>query len=203
MKTRCLYLTAGFSYLIIFFSAIFANFFVLEGLIQNPVSMTQDHSLLVRLGIVAFLVAALFDIVVAWALKELYKTHILTSLSTYLRITHAVIFGASVFALVATLSAPTANDIMNLISTFNNMWLIGLFFFGGHLILLPRIIKLPKLISIMLPLAGALYMIDTVAHFVMPNYQAYASIFLALVATTSILGEMAFSIWLFFQKGRD
>lgn len=45
-----------------------------------------------------------------------------------------------------------------------------------------------------------MYMVDTGAHFVLENYQSYADIFLALVAIPSILGEMAFSIWLLFQK---
>ena len=36
MKPRSLALIAGVSYLIIFFTAIFANFFVLESLKENP-----------------------------------------------------------------------------------------------------------------------------------------------------------------------
>ena len=81
--------------------------------------------------------------------------------------------------------------------------LIGLFFFGIHLILLGRIIGKPKIIGIFLVLAGAMYMLDTAAHFVLPDYEAYASIFLALVAIPSIVGEMAFAIWLLIKGGRD
>lgn len=191
---------AGISYLVIFFSAIFANFFVLEGMINDPIRMIDGKATLVRLGIIAFLVAAVFDVVVAWALKELYKKHVLTSLSTYFRLIHAVVFAIAVFALVGSLSAENPEEVLSFIDMFNSIWLIGLFFFGIHLILLPRIIKLPKFIAYMLPLAGSMYMIDTGAHFLLFNYQNYADIFLGLVAFTSIFGEMAFSIWLFFQK---
>ena len=86
---------------------------------------------------------------------------------------------------------------------FNIIWLIGLFFFGIHLILLGRIIGKPKLIAIFLVIAGAMYMIDTAAHFVLPDYEDYATIFLALVAIPSIIGEMAFSIWLLVKGGKE
>jgi hypothetical protein len=52
-------------------------------------------------------------------------------------------------------------------------------------------------------IAGFMYMADTAAHFLLPDYEAYASIFLALVAIPSIVGEMAFSIWLLVRGGRD
>ena len=47
-----------------------------------------------------------------------------------------------------------------------------------------------------------MYMVDTAAHFVLPNYEAHASVFLALVAIPSIVGEMAFSIWLLIKGGK-
>lgn len=202
MKINKLFKTAGISYLIIFFSAIFANFFVLEALLQNPLATVQNNRILVSAGIMAFLVAVVFDVVVAWALREIYKDHALTTLSTYFRLMHAAIFAVAVFALVATLNAETGEQVLQYVATFNDIWLIGLFFFGIHLILLPKIIKLPKLLAIFLPLAGAMYMIDTGAHFTLENYQTYASTFLTLVAIPSILGEMAFSIWLLMQKSK-
>jgi hypothetical protein len=81
--------------------------------------------------------------------------------------------------------------------------LIGLFFFGIHLILLGRIIGKPRIIGLFLVLAGAMYMVDTAAHFVLPAYEAYATIFLALVAIPSIVGEMAFSVWLLIKGGKE
>ena len=97
-------------------------------------------------------------------------------------------------------------DLENLIlrqaDSFNIIWLIGLFFFGIHLILLGKILGRPRLIAVFLALAGFMYMVDTGAHFLLPDYDNYASIFLAMVAIPSIGGEMALSVWLLVKGGR-
>lgn len=83
MTPRKLSVTAGVSYLIIFFAAIFANFFVLESLFQSPLETVQTKHMIVRWGILAFLITVVFDVVVAWALNEWFKQHPLSGLSTY------------------------------------------------------------------------------------------------------------------------
>ena len=203
MNKRRLSLIAGISYLIIFFAAIFANFFVIESLVNDPVLTIQENHMMVRFGILVFLITVVFDVVVAWALLELYKDHFLSLLSTLFRMMHAAIMGVAVFAIVIALSSTGSQEILNQIDTFNIIWLIGLFFFGIHLILLGRIIGRPGIIGIFLVLAGAMYMVDTAAHFVLPDYEDYAKIFLALVAIPSIVGEMAFSIWLLVKGGKE
>ena len=203
MGKRKLSLIAGTSYLVIFFTAIFANFFVIESILNDPVQTLQDNHMIVRFGILAFLITVVFDVVVAWALLELYKDHFLSVLSTLFRMMHAAIMGVAVFSLVVALSSTGGQEILKQANIFNIIWLIGLFFFGIHLILLGRIIGKPKLIGIFLVLAGAMYMIDTAAHFVLPDYEDYATIFLALVAIPSIVGEMAFSIWLLVKGGKE
>lgn len=193
---------AGVSYLIIFVAAIFANFMVLENLIENPLKAVQENGMMVRFGIMAFLVTVVFDVVVAWALYELYKGHNLNLLSTLFRMMHASIMGAAIFALPLVLNLTSAEAILNQVSTFNTIWLIGLFFFGIHLILLGKMIQKPKLIEVFLIIAGIMYMADTSAHFLMPNYTDYQNIFLALVAIPSIIGEMAFAIWLLVKGSK-
>lgn len=194
---------AGISYLIIFFAAIFANFFVLESILNDPLQTIQDNHMMVRFGILAFLITVVFDVVVAWALLELYKENILSKLSTMFRMMHAAIMSVAVFALVLALSSTSSQEILKQVDIFNIIWLIGLFFFGVHLILLGRIIGKPKIIGIFLALAGAMYMVDTGAHFVFPDYESYASVFLALVAIPSIVGEMSFSVWLLIKGGNE
>ncbi|MCB2194980.1 MAG: DUF4386 domain-containing protein [Bacteroidetes bacterium] len=202
MKTRNLSIIAGVSYLIIFFAAIFANFFMLESILNDPVGAIQENHMIVRFGILAFIITVVFDVVVAWALYEIYKNHVLSSLSTLFRMMHAAIMGVAIFALPAALVATTSEAILHQVDIFNIIWLIGLFFFGIHLILLGRIIGKPKLIALFLVIAGIMYMIDTAAHFLLPNYENYSSIFLALVAIPSIVGEMSFSIWLLVKGGK-
>jgi len=199
---RSLAKIAGTSYLIIFFAAIFANFMALESLIQSPLETVQNNPMLVRFGIIAFLITVVFDVVVAWALKEFYSEHNLTVLSTYFRMMHAAIMGVAVFSLPLALKASTESEILFQVDSFNTIWLIGLFFFGIHLILLSKIADAPLFIRIFLGIAGIMYLLDTVAHFSLPNYPDYASVFLALVSIPSIFGEMAFTVWLLVKGGR-
>lgn len=199
MDKQKLSLAIGVSYLVIFLSAIFANFFALESIINNPIKVVTEKGLFIRFGVLAFMIAALFDVVVAWALYEMYKDNILSRLSTYLRLMHAILMGGAVFALMLIFNFNTETQILNQVDIFNYIWLIGLFFFGFHLILLTKIIKLPKFISIFLVLAGIMYIVDTSAHFLMVNYDSYASIFLTLVAIPSVLGEMALGLWFLFK----
>lgn len=187
---------AGISYIIIFLAAIFANFMVLENLIENPSMTVQEHGMMVRFGIMAFLVTVVFDVVVAWALYELYKNHPLNLPSTLFRMMHAAIMGVAIFALPLILNLTSAEAILNQVTIFNTIWLIGLFFFGIHLILLGKIIQTPKPIAIFLIIAGIMYMVDTSAHFLMPNYKDHQDLFLALVAIPSIIGELSFAVWL-------
>ena len=147
MKPRRLSIIAGVSYLIIFFAAIFANFFVLESISKDPLVTIQQNHMIVRFGILAFIITVVFDVVVAWALYELYKKHALSGLSTYFRMMHAAIMGVAIFALPVALGSSTSQEILTQIDIFNIIWLIGLFFFGIHLILLGRIIRKPKIIA--------------------------------------------------------
>jgi hypothetical protein len=199
LNTRKLSLTAGFSYLIIFFAAIFANFFVLESIQKAPLDTIQQNFMMVRFGILAFIITVVFDVVVAWALYELYREHYLSGLSLLFRIMHAAIMGVAIFALPIALASTTSQEILRQLEYFNTIWLIGLFFFGIHLVLLANIIGKPKVIAFLLAIAGIMYMIDTSAHFILPDYETYSSIFLTLVIIPSILGEMSFCIWLLIK----
>lgn len=202
LEQRTLALIAGISYLIIFFAAIFANFFVIESLINEPLATIQQNPIFVRAGILAFLITVVFDVVIAWALYELYKEHALSLLSMLFRMMHAVIMGVAIFALPMIFALAVSEEIIKQVDIFNTIWLIGLFFFGVHLILLGNIIGKPKIIAIFLVIAGIMYMVDTAAHFMLPNYEVHATIFLMLVAIPSILGEMSFAIWLLVKGGR-
>ena len=202
ISSRRLSLIAGVSYLIIFFTAIFANFFVLEKIIENPLAVIYESNFLVRLGIIAFLVTVMLDIVIAWAFQKLYKEHVLSILSTLFRLSHAIIMGIAIFKLTEILHFTSDSEILDNLRSFNSIWLIGLFLFGFHLILLGKIIHSPKILRILITIAGSMYIIDSIAYFLLSNYQQYASIFLILVAVTSIVGEMTLTIWLLSKGGK-
>lgn len=203
MNQRSLAILAGISYWIIFFAAIFANFMMLERIKADPVGAVTDQHLLVRAGIIAFLVTVVFDVVVAWALYVLFKDHALSLPAMLFRMMHAAIMGVAVFALPFALTEPTAEGILHQVEVFNTIWLIGLFFFGFHLVLLGRILGRPRVVAAFLAIAGIMYAVDTCAHFLLPNYAEHADIFLMLVAIPSIFGEMAFAVWLLVKGGRS
>ena len=199
---RTLSLIAGSGYWIIFFAAIFANFFVLESIRDNPLETIQKSNAMVRVGILAFMLTVVFDVIVAWALYELYKRHPLSFLSTLFRMMHASIMGVAIFALPAVLNLDSNEEILEKIDIFSTTWLLGLFFFGVHIIILGFIINKPRVIMFFLILAGTMYMVDTAAHFTLSRYEEYASILLVLVLIPSILGEMSLAIWLLVNGGK-
>lgn len=203
MEKRWYALLTGISYGIIFFAAIFANFFVLEAIKNAPIETVQSNGMFIRLGIIAFLIAAVFDVIIAWALFQFYEHHHLSRLSTYFRLIHAVIMGIAVFTLVVVFQFDSAGDILFQVGIFNTIWLIGLFFFGIHLLLLSRIIIRPKFIAIFIGIAGLMYCIDTIAQFGMPNYAQYQNFFLLLVAIPSVVGEMSFALWMIVKGGKE
>jgi len=137
------------------------------------------------------------------ALYRVHKGHVLNLPSTLFRMMHAAIMGVAIFALPLVLDLDSNAAILQQVNIFNTIWLIGLFFFGIHLIFLARIIRNLKLIALFLILAGIMYMVDTCAHFLLPNYSDYASVFLSMVAIPSILGEMSFAIWLLARGAKD
>lgn len=203
MTHRQLAIIAGISYWIIFFAAIFANFFMLERIKADPLGAVTEQHVLVRAGIIAFMITVVFDVVVAWALYVLFKDHALSLPSMLFRMMHAAIMGVAVFALPIALKRTTAAAVLAQVDVFNTTWLIGLFFFGIHLLMLARILARPRLIAVFLAIAGLMYMVDTCAHFLLPNYADHAEVFLMLVAIPSIFGEMALAVWLLVKGGKQ
>ena len=123
MTPRTLAIIAGISYWIIFFAAIFGNFLVLERISADPVATVTQQHMMVRAGIITFMITVVFDVVVAWALYVLFKEHPLSIPSTLFRMMHAAIMGAAVFALPIALTQMTAEAILAQVEIFITIWL--------------------------------------------------------------------------------
>ena len=65
-----------------------------------------------------------------------------------------------------------------------------------------RKVFIPWFLGILLMLAGAGYVIDTLANAFLANYDDYATVFLLIVAVPSVVGELAFTIWLLWRGGK-
>jgi hypothetical protein len=226
VSLRRIALFAGIGYLVIFITGIFANFFVLENLLVQgdavaTVRNIAENELLFRIGIVSFIVMVIFDAVLAWALYILLKpvNRELSLLSAWLRLVNATIFGVALYNLISILNFLSDAEylvsigtdhlnasIMVFISAFDYTWLLGLVFFGIHLLVLGYLIVksdyIPKFIGIFLLVASAGYLIDSFAHFMLSNYEDYESIFSFAVIVPGVIGELSFTIWLLI-KGRN
>ncbi|MEJ2049687.1 MAG: DUF4386 domain-containing protein, partial [Calditrichota bacterium] len=98
---------AGFGYLIIFISGIFANFFVLQNLIvPGDAAATVGNILadqgLFRLGILSFIIMVIFDLLLAWLLYLLLKpvNQDVSLFAAWFRLVIGEIFGFALFLLL-------------------------------------------------------------------------------------------------------
>lgn len=217
---------AGFGYLIIFISGIFANFFVLENIIVSGDATATANNIMVneslfRIGIFCFIVMVIFDVVLTWALYIIFKpvNHSISLLTAWFRLINCTIFGIALYNLFYVLKllsdAPYLKvfDIAQLqaqamlsLEAFNYTWLIGLIFFAFHLFLLGHLIVksvyVPSIIGILLILASLGYLTDSFAYFLMPNYEKYKTIFLVIVAVPAFIAELSFAFWLLLKGNK-
>jgi hypothetical protein len=217
---------AGFGYLIIFITGIFSNFFVLENLVvPEDAAVTAknitESEMMFRIGILSFIIMVVADLLLAWALYILLRpvNKDLSLLSGWLRLVNGTVFGIALFGLVNVLQilSGTGNlagaeadqlqaTIMLSLDTFNHTWLIGLVFFGFHLLLLGYLIirsgYIPRAIGYLLVVAGIGYLIDSFANFLLPAYNEYADIFMLIVVIPGVAGELSLTIWLLVKGGK-
>jgi hypothetical protein len=215
---------AGFGLLLMAILAMFSNFSVLEGLIipddaAKTASNILANEMLFRSGLISFVIVLILDVLVAWALYILLKpvNKNLAMLAACFRLVYTAIFGIALSNFLSVLPLLSGAEyltvltkdqlhaqVMLLIDAFNNGWLIGLVFFGCHLLVVGYLIiksggYLPRIIGIFLILASAGYVIDSMAHFLLPNYTDYKTIFLLIVAVPGVIGELSLAFWLLIK----
>lgn len=219
-------LIAGIGYVLLFGLAIFANFFVLEGLVtaddaQATALDVAASNTLFRFGLVAFIAIFLIDIVVAWALHIVFRTqhHDLSLVAAWSRLVYTVFLGVAViflFQALAFYDQPAVIEAMGVaernaqalvgLELFDSAWLIGLAAFGLHLLLLGFLVArstvTPRWLGQLMMVAGAAYLIDTTAHTVLADYADHADAFLVMVAVPSVIAEGWFGLWLLARARR-
>ncbi|WP_261304293.1 DUF4386 domain-containing protein [Paenibacillus andongensis] len=220
---------AGIGLLLMAILAMFSNFSVLEGLIiphdaAATVNNLIANEMLFRSGFISFIIVLILDLLVAWALYVLLKpvNKNLAMLAAWFRLVYTAIFGIALSNLLNVLpllrgaeylKAFTTDQlklyaqVMLLIDAFKNGWLIGLVFFGFHLLFVGYLIiksggYIPRIIGIFLILASAGYVIDSLAHFLLPNYADYQTIFQLIVAVPGVIGELSLAFWLLIKGVR-
>lgn len=219
-------LVAGIGYLVIFVLAIFANFVVRTGLVDPDDAAATFTAIagsetLFRLGLVAFLVVFVVDVPIAWALYVLFRPvhRDVALLGAWMRLVYTVFLGVAVVFFFGVLRLVGASEylgafepaqlqaqVMLQLDAFDATWLIGLVCFGIHLMLLGYLLLrsgwAPRALGMLLPVAGAAYVVDTLAHALLPGYAQYADLFLVMVAVPSVAGELWLTVWLLTRAGK-
>jgi len=204
---------AGVGLLIMIVPAALANFFVLGSLIvpgdaAATASNIMANELLFRIGICSFIIVAILDVVVAWALYVLLKpvNKSLSLLTAWLRLVYVAIFGIALANLFSVLLLLSGADhltvfgtdqlhaqVMLFLNTFSYGWDIGIVFFGLHLFILGYLVfksgYVPRILGVLLIVASLGYLIEGFAHFLLPNFDAPIGLF-------TFVGELIFALWL-------
>lgn len=220
-------LIAGAGYVVIFVLAIFANFVVLGGLVESGNATATAENIvesegLFRAGLVAFTIVFVVDVVVAWALYVLFRSlsRDLSLLTAWFRLVYTVLLGVALIFFFVALQLLSGADFLDAfgqgqvdahallaVDAFNYAWLIGLVCFGFHLILLGYLVVVSgwttKALGYVLMVAGAAYIIDTLARAVIADYADLENLFLAMVAVPSVIGELWFTVWLLLKGGMN
>ena len=137
---------------------------------------------LFRLGILSMFLVIALDVVVAWALYQVFSpvSRGLALLAAWLRIVFAGVFLVAVGHLVGALRLLVSDEYRSVFSagqlqaqallqvnTFTDVWDSGLFLFGLHLLVLGYLAyksrHVPRLLGVLLAIAGLGYVVDTFA----------------------------------------
>lgn len=212
---------SGIAYLMIFISGFYANFYAVESLIdlnnadvtiQNLIENTSQ----LGYGIIGFVVMLIFDLILVWSLHALLKkgNRNISLTASALRFINVLFFCMALLNLFEVhnitsnqnlniQALETQQNIMALLKSFNEIWILGLMIFGMHLAFLGYLIfksnNVPKSIGLLLFIAALGYLIDGFANFFMPNYVDYKDVFAIIVIMPAVIGEFSFTIWLLIK----
>ena len=212
-------LIAGFGLLIMTICYIFADFFVFQKLILREDATTtanniMDSEVLFRVGICCILIVLILDVVVAWALYVFFKqvNSSISLLVAWFRLVYAAMLGIALINFVnvlvllsdaAYLEAIQTNqlhaNLMLSINAFYDVWAVGLIVFGFHLLTLGYLVFkstfIPKILGILLIVAGLSYLMDYFGNLLFSNFNP-------IISLVAGWGELIFMFWLLFKGGK-
>ena len=212
-------LIAGIGLLIMVIAAPFAELYVFPRLVvsgdaaETVKNIIANKTLFVA-GIFGYLITFLCDVLVAWALYVYLKpvNENLSLLTAWFRLVYTLIALIALLHLVTvfrllntpvylTLFQPNQLQAQVLLSlnTFRSDWYFGLLFFGIHLGLLGYLVfrskYIPRIVGILLIIAGLGYMLTTLKPYLFPGIDVG-------FAEYTYYGELIFMLWLLIKGSR-
>jgi hypothetical protein len=222
VSPRTAAIVAGLGLLLMAVLAPFANFYVLQNLVVANDAKTTALNIvasngLFRIGVCCFLVVAVLDVVVAWALYVLLEpvNKSLSLLAAWFRVVYAAVFVIALMPLLGVLQLLSGAEflkgletnqlnaqVMLSVGAFRSGWDLGLVIFGFYLLVLGYLIFksgfIPKWLGILVGIASVGYLVDSFGKFLIPNYNL-------TVSTFTFVGEFLLIFWLLWKgiKGFD
>ena len=166
-----------------------------------------------RLAVAGLYVVVVLDIVAAWALFYFFApvNAWLSRLTAWLRVAFAGAFLVAISQLAAVPGMLTdagykdafgeqqlQAQAMLRLEAFDHTWMAALLLFGAHLALLGYLAYrsgyVPRLVGVLLVIAGAGYSFDT--------FSSVLSAGPVVISTVTFLGELVLAIWLLARGGR-
>ena len=211
-------LIAGIGLLIMVIAAPFAELFVYPKLVipGNAAETAKNimaSKALFSSAILGYLIAFICDVLVAWGLYILLKPvhENLSLLTAWFRLIYTLIALVALLNLVTVLQILNTADslivaqpefqaqIMDSLNAFRSQWYFGLLFFGIHLGLLGYLVirsnYIPRLLGVLLVIAGLGYLLTTLKPFLFPDVNLG-------FAEYTYYGELIFMLWLLIKGSR-
>jgi hypothetical protein len=210
-------LATAVSLLLMAILAPFAQVGVLKTLIVPADAAATTSNIAASLGlfqaaIVAFLIVAILDIVVAWGFYVLLRlvNEGLARLVGSLRLGYAALFVFALLNLVdaaglvqnatgtAVQSGPLRAQVAAAVASFDTGWHLALGIFGLHLVGLGALLfrfAAPRPLAILVVLAGIGYLADSLGTMFVPGYGL-------TISTFTFVGEALLIFWLFWRANR-
>jgi hypothetical protein len=214
---------AGTLYLAIIIAGIFAEFFVRSSLIVSGDAAATANNInaaeqLFRFGFASDLIMILCDVALALVFYVLLKpvSNSLALLAAFFRLVQATILGINLLNLslglqlvggAGDLAAVGSDQTQALgllyLEAHGIGYSIGLVFFGFSILISGYLIYrsgyIPKILGILLVIAGIGYLVDSFAKFILPNYASYEAIFSLVVFAPAVIAELALALWLLIK----
>jgi hypothetical protein len=210
-------MATGIGLLLMAVLAPFAQFAVMKTLIVPADAAATTNNIAASLGlfeaaVAAFLIVAILDVVVAWGFYLMLRpvSEGLARLVGSLRVVYAAVFAFALLNLVgaaglvqsatgaALQSGPLQAEVASSLSAFDTTWRLALGIFGLHLVGLGALLfrfTAPRLLAVLVVLAGIGYLADSLGTIFVPGYAL-------TISTFTFVGEALLIFWLFWRAAR-
>jgi len=216
-------LAAGLSLIIMTLASFFSYGYVHASLVVQGDASTTFHNIqsshsLFQAEIFGWVVILICDIVVAWGFYMVMKPahERLSLLAAWFRLIYSAILGIAILNLLfvsllsRTAPSPVSEQLpaqgMLYLSAFESIWSVGLITFGIHLAMVGyvalRFTRSPKIISILLMIAGVGYLLLHTCSVFLPQYEGMIAVLKYIFTVPMIVGELGFGLWLLFKGGK-